>query len=164
MAANIQPMLSININYLNSIPKPVSAWGAQLPHNPRTGIFQLGQKLDREVPTATDDITHEYIHPSVKNQSTAIIEVEENITKNPSLMVSLFPLEEDFRNRWPYVPGQNPPDDLEQEKEDYEGKSLFRTLKEKIGLKEEMQDEGGRPRYEETWIGSLYHKLPFVSN
>ncbi|KAJ8595919.1 hypothetical protein M405DRAFT_929205 [Rhizopogon salebrosus TDB-379] len=78
MAANIGDILSIDVPYIASLPRPVAHWGEQPPHNSRTGIFRFSEEDARELPTTTDNKTCETIHPS------------------------LLPLEEELRKSWPY--------------------------------------------------------------
>ncbi|KAF8576583.1 hypothetical protein K439DRAFT_1640432 [Ramaria rubella] len=161
MASNIESMLSLNLDYLRSIPRPISPWGAQIPHNPKTGMFELSNAVQRSLPTKTDNKTQEYIHHSVTSQHLLLPQLEANISANPELVTSLAPLEERFKNWWPYVPGENQPHDLERERKDEE-KSLLRKAEESVGTNEVMEDEGGRPRYEESWMGSVIQKLQSV--
>ncbi|KIJ45870.1 hypothetical protein M422DRAFT_250653 [Sphaerobolus stellatus SS14] len=158
MAASIEPILSLNIGYLRSIPQPVSAWGPS-----QVCIFGLFRDLRRTLPKETNDVTHEYVHPSVREQATMIAELEEALTAHPEMLLPLLPLEEQFKEWWPYIPGKYKPGDLETEvQKENKGKSIWRIMAEKIGLREMMEDEGGRPRYETNWVGSVYKKLPAV--
>jgi len=111
MVANIQDMLSLDMNYIRSLPDPVAPWGKQPLHDPCTGIFALALENTRKLPTQTDDLTHEKIHPSVLEQDHLSQELRENILKNPSLLCHLLPFEEEMKNNWPYVPGKNVPTD-----------------------------------------------------
>lgn len=54
---------------------------------------------------------HEYIHPSVMHQPVQLPQLELNLKANPALICSLAPLEEKFKDWWPYVPGVNQPPD-----------------------------------------------------
>ncbi|KAF9237321.1 hypothetical protein BU15DRAFT_48796, partial [Melanogaster broomeanus] len=111
MLANIGDMLSVDLKYVASLPDPVAPWGKQHPHDSRTGIFVLAAEYTRQLPTKTDDITHETIHPSVLQQDNIATKLREIIQKNPSLVCDLLPLEEEMRKNWPYVPGKNIPKD-----------------------------------------------------
>ncbi|KIJ21793.1 hypothetical protein PAXINDRAFT_105288 [Paxillus involutus ATCC 200175] len=111
MVANIGDMLSVDLKYIASLPDPVAPWGKQPPHDPRTGIFVLALENTRQLPTKTDDVTHETIHPSVLQQDHLVPQLQQNIQKNPSLVCSLLPLEEEMKKNWPYVPGKNIPKD-----------------------------------------------------
>ena len=88
------------------------------------------------------------------------------VKQNPGLLDTLLPLEEQFKAEWPYVPGQAVPHDEvtkeELESQDLEKRTLLSMAKKAAAdeLKTEtMQDESGRPRYEESWVGSIIHHL-----
>lgn len=100
MVANIGDMLSINIGYIYSLPDPVAPWGELEPHNPRNGIFALSETNIRKLPTITDNITHETIHPSVLRQKALI-------SFDPALLCKLLPLEEELEKKWPYTQGKH---------------------------------------------------------
>ncbi|CCL99034.1 uncharacterized protein FIBRA_01043 [Fibroporia radiculosa] len=100
MAANIGDILSLDEQYLASLSDPVAPWGEQPPHNSAVGIFDFARTHQREVPTATDNITHETIHPSVLHQDIIIPELARNIDANPKLVCSLLPLEEQLKGTW----------------------------------------------------------------
>ncbi|KAL4070904.1 hypothetical protein J3A83DRAFT_4093964, partial [Scleroderma citrinum] len=104
MTANIGDMLSVDLKYIASLPDPVAPWGKQYPHDPSTGIFVLAEKHVRCLPTRTDDITHETIHPSVLDQVRLVPQLAQTIRENPSLVCRLLPLEEEVQKSWPYVP------------------------------------------------------------
>ncbi|KAG1862235.1 hypothetical protein F4604DRAFT_2031375 [Suillus subluteus] len=100
MVANIGDMLSIDIAYIFSLVNPVAPWGEQPPHNPRTGVYVLSKEYVRKLPTVTDDITHETIHPSVLRQ-------KQSISFDPTLVCKLLPLEEELQKKWPYIEGKH---------------------------------------------------------
>ncbi|KAG1749947.1 uncharacterized protein EDB91DRAFT_1046998 [Suillus paluster] len=100
MVANIGDMLSIDFAYIVSLPDPVAPWGEQHPHDPRTGIFSISQANVRKLPTATDNITHETIHPSVLRQKNPI-------SFNHALLCKLLPVEEELQKTWPYIEGKH---------------------------------------------------------
>ncbi|KAG1801667.1 uncharacterized protein HD556DRAFT_899124 [Suillus plorans] len=100
MVANIGDILSIDTAYISSLSDPVAPWGEQPPHDPRTGIFVLSDANVRKLPTVTDDITHETIHPSVLRQ-------KHSISSNPALLCNLLPLEEELQKKWPYIEGKH---------------------------------------------------------
>ncbi|KAH7925206.1 hypothetical protein BV22DRAFT_1129222 [Leucogyrophana mollusca] len=108
MAANIGDMLSVDLKYIAGLPDPSHPWGEQPPHDPRTGIFVLANSVVRQLPTKTDDVTHETIHPSVLEQAHMLPQLKQNIEACPSLVCGLLPLEAEFKNNWPYVPGKHP--------------------------------------------------------
>lgn len=105
MAANIGDMLDLNLGYLMSLPRPVKPWGQLTPHDPLTGVYSLAKTIQRKLPTVTDDITHETVHPSVLEQPHMLPELAENIERNPRLVSSLLPLEEELKRRWTVSPG-----------------------------------------------------------
>lgn len=72
--------------------------------SPLTGVYKVAKTIQRTLPTVTDDITHETVHPSVLEQPHVLPQLAENIERNPSLVCSLQPLEEDIRRRWAVVP------------------------------------------------------------
>lgn len=104
MAANISASISLNAEYLLSLPQPVAPWGEQKPHNPITGIYMLADKVQRTIPTRTDDVTHETIHPSVRAQKTLSPALAADLQDNPGLVCELLPLEEELKKKWPYDP------------------------------------------------------------
>lgn len=55
------------------------------------------------MPTVTDNITHQTVHPSVLQQAVILPALKVNLDKNPSLMWNLLPLEEEQKRLWPYV-------------------------------------------------------------
>lgn len=104
MMANIENMLSVDLKYVASLPDPVAPWGKQAPHDPCTGIFMLAEEHVRNLPTKTDDLTHETVHPSVLEQVRLVPQLVQCIQENPSLVCQLLPLEEEMQKNWPYVP------------------------------------------------------------
>lgn len=80
----------------------------------RTGIFALALENTRRLPTKTDDVTHETIHPSVFEQDHMSPQLRESIQNNPLLVCSLLPLEEEMMRDWPYIPGKNVPMDSKE--------------------------------------------------
>ncbi|KAH9898325.1 hypothetical protein C8Q73DRAFT_641764 [Cubamyces lactineus] len=100
MIANIGDALSFDHNYVISLPRPTARWGTQAPHDSRTGIFALSKEIQRKLPTTTDDVTHEVVHPSVLHQIHLVPELKENIDRNPALVASLLPWEEQVRTHW----------------------------------------------------------------
>ena len=72
--------------------------------SPLTGVYKLAKTIQRTLPTVTDDVTHETVHPSVLEQSHILPQLAENIERNPGLVCSLQPLEEELRRRWAVVP------------------------------------------------------------
>jgi hypothetical protein len=111
MLANIEDILSVDLEYIRSLPDPVFPWGKQPPHDSRTGIFALALENTRRLPTKNDAVTHETIHPSVFEQDHMSPQLRESIQNNPLLVCSLLPLEEEMMRNWPYIPGKNVPTD-----------------------------------------------------
>jgi len=140
--------------------------------SPRTGIFSLTNTITRQLPTFTDNITHETIHPSALKQKDILPQLQANVDKNPALLSRLLPLEQRMREDWPYVPGKYPPRDTKnkQKPSDANRKSIFnsaiqlgqQTLR-KITRTEIMKDAGGGPVYEKNWLGSRADETPFGS-
>ena len=71
------------------------------PFSSRIGIFSIASKINRKLPTATDNVTHEYIHSSVLKQTVQNPTLQEDIKKNPKLVPALLPLEEEVKALWP---------------------------------------------------------------
>ncbi|KAL0951250.1 hypothetical protein HGRIS_007968 [Hohenbuehelia grisea] len=104
MAAHIGDALQLDTKYLLTRPQPVAAWGKQPPHDSRTGLFSLSHKVQRKLPTATDNVTHETIHPSVKEQSSTTPEIQATLNLHPELLCELLPLEAELKYLWQYAP------------------------------------------------------------
>lgn len=65
-----------------------------------SGIFSIAGKIKREIPIRTDEITHETIHLSVLQQLDQNPILVENVRRNPSIIASLLPLEEQVKAIW----------------------------------------------------------------
>ncbi|KZT02647.1 uncharacterized protein LAESUDRAFT_729887 [Laetiporus sulphureus 93-53] len=104
MAAHVGDILALDIDYIASLPDPVAPWGKQRCHNSAVGIFHLAKTIQRELPTAMNDVTHETVHPSVLTRIEPIPELLENIKKDPKLVCSLLPLEEELKKNWRVSP------------------------------------------------------------
>ncbi|KAI6136605.1 hypothetical protein F5141DRAFT_994649 [Pisolithus sp. B1] len=104
MIANIEDMLSVDLKYVARLPDPVAPWGQQPPHDPRTGVFILAKENTRQLPSKTDQTTHETVHPSVLEQVHLVPQLVKNIQANPSLVCRLLPLEEQMKRDWAYDP------------------------------------------------------------
>lgn len=104
MIANVEDMLSVDFKYVASLPDPVAPWGKQRPHDPCTGIFAFAKEHTRQLPSKTDEVTHETVHPSVLNQVHLVPQLVKNIQDNPSLVCGLLPLEERMKRDWAYDP------------------------------------------------------------
>ncbi|KAK0446409.1 uncharacterized protein EV420DRAFT_1276582, partial [Desarmillaria tabescens] len=100
MAANIQDMLSLDMEYLRSVPSPVAPWGAQKPHNPRTGLSSLFFATQRKLPLSIDNVTNETIHLSVLEQAELPSVLADAIAAGNTPVENLLPLEEEFKVKW----------------------------------------------------------------
>lgn len=65
-----------------------------------TGVFALAETIQRAVPTSTDDVTHETIHPSVLHQKKVHPDVSHAVQANPSILWTLLPYEEHVKADW----------------------------------------------------------------
>jgi len=173
MSANIEKLLSLDYEYLATLPTPCYPWGEQAPHDPRTGIFSLANEITRQLPTCTNDVTHEKIHPSVLRQKQILTQLQANINKNPTLICELLPLEKEMRKNWPYVPGKVPHKDAQTEvkSNDSTGTSIFDLVFSKgkqlgqqtyrqITHTEIVKDASG-PVYGKNWLGCHIDETPF---
>ncbi|KIJ26135.1 hypothetical protein M422DRAFT_785320 [Sphaerobolus stellatus SS14] len=163
MVSNIDPMLEIDKEYLDSLPDPVAPWGHQVPHDPITGIFKFALESPREFPTVTDEETQEYIHPSALAQHVVIPELLHNVKTNEALVCELGPIEQHFKDNWPFIEHEL---DDEEKTELHAQESMLHKLhiavekmEKKLGSTEIMVDEGGKPRYQPSWLGSFFHEL-----
>ncbi|KZS95997.1 hypothetical protein SISNIDRAFT_451651 [Sistotremastrum niveocremeum HHB9708] len=166
MAANIDDILSLDLEYLNTLFNPNSPWGAQLPHNPKTGVFTLAETLNRELPKPNDLITHETIHPSVRRQKVMIPAVEQLLKDHPEIEWKLLPFEEAVEKTWPFIPGRNVPagqeatDEVEaQTSEEKTLKSMAKTALEPVHKTTTLHEEGGRPVNVRSTSGSWLRAL-----
>ena len=73
-------------------------------NSPTTGVFALSITSQRPLPTKTDEVTHETIHPSVRHQKELYPKLAQAIDEHPNLIAKLLPLEEELRKNWPYTP------------------------------------------------------------
>lgn len=105
MVANIENIISIDTKYMFSLLQPNAPWGAQKPHDPRTGVFVLSDVMQRQPPTSSNPITHESIHPSVLMQGAISPQLTNALATHPDLVCQLMPLEEQAKQHWTYVPG-----------------------------------------------------------
>ncbi|KAF8585533.1 hypothetical protein K439DRAFT_1652901 [Ramaria rubella] len=162
MASNIEGMLSLDRKYLCGLPRPVAPWGEQLPHDPITGIFKLAFEIQRKLPTETNDITHERIHPSVMCQTVELPSLKAIVKNNHAILAGLLDLDELFKSEWKYVQGQHV-DDSKEGKLELSSQEAMKKSLEKLAQKAEetevMTDEGGRPRYTDSWLGSIIREI-----
>lgn len=68
--------------------------------SPREGIYRLTWPIHRRIPTSTNNITHETIHPSVRQQKNLLQSIKDDIEKNPNLVCSLTDLEDRVKSHW----------------------------------------------------------------
>lgn len=75
-------------------------------------------------------------------------------------------MEERMRKAWNYIPREEDHDEKECDVEDASQNEMMKSLQKmaKESVKGEMQsevmvDEGGRPRYQESWIGAIVHEI-----
>ncbi|KAH9944322.1 uncharacterized protein BXZ73DRAFT_96809 [Epithele typhae] len=100
MVAEIQDALSIDFSYLSSLPTPTAPWGALPFHPPLVGIYSYAKTKERPLPTVTDDVTHEVIHPSVLEQPSPELQLKQHLMENPDLVHQLLPWEANVRVAW----------------------------------------------------------------
>ncbi|KAI0375074.1 hypothetical protein BV20DRAFT_934232 [Pilatotrama ljubarskyi] len=172
MIANVGDALSFDYDYVISLPRPTAAWGAQPPHDSRTGIFAVSKEIQRKLPTATDDVTHEVIHPSVLQQVQLVPNLRETIDSNPSLIAPLLPWEEQVKAHWATKLGTAHPRVLQAEERVQEDEShhhRHQTPHQDDSFKHKLIDSvkhlklGGRSEghsdvhseYVQTWIGKV---------
>ncbi|KAG7099108.1 hypothetical protein E1B28_000981 [Marasmius oreades] len=125
MVAHVSDILSTDLSYLACLSHPVAPWGAQEPHDPLTGIFSLSLTTERTLPTSSNNVTHESIHPSVLQQQKLNPAIQSLIEKHPELVCSLLPLEEELRAEWPYKPEEA---DIKDDKNDSKANGMVASL------------------------------------
>ncbi|EAU93126.2 hypothetical protein CC1G_12661 [Coprinopsis cinerea okayama7 len=103
MAAHVGDILAIDTEYLFHLPQPVAEWGKQVPHDSKSGIFLLAQRIQRELPRQLGGPHHEYIHPSVLEQESHYKALKHVLDKLPGIVCPLLPLEEELKQNWPYT-------------------------------------------------------------
>jgi uncharacterized protein (DUF2235 family) len=174
MAAQVADILSLDNERLITMPDPCYPWSEQPPHDPRTGIFSMAYKITRQLPTVTDDITHETVHPSASKQAHLLPQLKANIEKNPALVCELLPLEKQMKEKWSYVPGVCPPQDVktEQKADDGSQQSLLNRALQKgrqlgqyaiheLTHTEIMKNPAGEPVYEKSYLARHIDETPF---
>ncbi|TBU45101.1 hypothetical protein BD309DRAFT_860932 [Dichomitus squalens] len=100
IVANIEDALSLDFDYIASLPNPGKPWGTEPPHNPLVGIYSLAKSIQRKLPTQTDDITHEVIHSSVLEQKQVVPELRKVLDANPAIVATLLPWETKMKEYW----------------------------------------------------------------
>ncbi|KAF7306890.1 DUF2235 domain-containing protein [Mycena indigotica] len=150
MAANVGDHLSLDYKYLGSLPQPAYPYGEQPPHDPRTGIFALSHKLQRKIPTQTNNVTHETIHASVLQQRTLSEVVDVDIVTHSHLVPPLLPLEDALRKHWASLGPPNSDDTA----------SLQQHVKHIVThTNTGLATESGQRIHENNWLGRLLHEV-----
>jgi len=164
LAGQIGHILALDLVYLASLLEPVAPWGCQRPHDPTSGIFTLADEIKRPLPTSTDNITHETIHPSVLFQSDILPEPQIDIVKHPDIIAELTPIEKQLKDKWPYHP-ENAIVQAYKAKASVQtksptllakvaevGQTMGKKVLERTVKKEAMISQSGHPVYESTWL------------
>lgn len=103
MVANLikYNLLSINEEYLETLPFPQAGWGEQAPHDPRKGVMSKTIKTVRKFPTEWDPTSMETIHPSVAFQKQLEPELASIFKADGCKLVEkLLPFEVKMRDKW----------------------------------------------------------------
>ncbi|PIL31891.1 hypothetical protein GSI_06595 [Ganoderma sinense ZZ0214-1] len=100
MIANVQDALSLDFEYILSLPRPDKPWGTQPPHNPLVGIYSVVESIQRILPTETNDVTHEVIHSSVLDQAKVVPELKAILDAHPNIVAPLEPWEAIAKTQW----------------------------------------------------------------
>lgn len=134
----------------------------------KTGIYALGRTQLRKLPTATDQLTHEWIHPSVLEQeSIQPDDLKVIFKKNPKIIAEYLPLENEVRRTWPFDPARaKAVQASSNEKHQDENTGVVASAKDalkKVGVKatdkllksERARTESGEPVYDESWLSRM---------
>ncbi|KAJ7706225.1 hypothetical protein B0H17DRAFT_919570, partial [Mycena rosella] len=149
MAANVEDHLALDYKYLGSLPHPSAQWGAQPPHDPATGIYALAHKIQRTLPTETDNITHETIHRSVLEQSSLYPQLASDLSAHPQLVGPLLPLEDALRRHWPALtPTVND-----------SSSPLTDAVQHATGKDTGLTTEAGKRVREKNWLGKIVGEI-----
>ncbi|KAI9069965.1 hypothetical protein FKP32DRAFT_1558689, partial [Trametes sanguinea] len=171
MISNLGDALSFDYDYVISLPRPTTHWGAQPPHDSRTGIFALSKEIQRKLPTVTDNVTHEVIHSSVLQQLHLVPDLKDIINHNPDIVAPLLAWEERVKTHWELKLAQNPPPAVQaaepleriQEKEsrhqhDEHHSSLLHKLADSVKHLKNGSHEGNsdiHAQYVHNWVGRV---------
>ncbi|PSS37677.1 hypothetical protein PHLCEN_2v501 [Hermanssonia centrifuga] len=136
---NVSDALSLDLGYLASLPDPVKPWGELQPHNSMTGIYSIANSIQRTIPTTTNDITHETIHPSVLKQRQLKPELLQDVQNNPALIWTLLPLEEQMKDNWQVKRAMTA-----SEESGDNAKKSHRTLKHILHTAQEVAKDGSQ--------------------
>ncbi|KAK0198036.1 hypothetical protein F5146DRAFT_1131014 [Armillaria mellea] len=90
MAANVQDMLSLDMEYLRSVPSPIAPWG----------LASLFFATERKLPLCMDNITNETIHSSVLEQAELPSALVDAVAAGHTVVEDLLPLEVEFKTKW----------------------------------------------------------------
>lgn len=135
----------------------------------------MAYTITRQLPTATDKITHETVHPSVIKHMKLLPQLKANIEKNPALICELLDPENQLKQKWPYIPGNNSPKDakisttsdgstksfLSRALE--RGKTLGQHALRGLTHTEIMKNASGEPVYEPNGLARHVDEAPFGS-
>ncbi|KAJ7125623.1 hypothetical protein C8R43DRAFT_712084 [Mycena crocata] len=149
MAANLEEHLSLDYSYLGSLPRPSAPWGAQPPHDPATGIFALAHQIQRTLPTDTNNVTHESIHPSVLHQGSVYATLGVQLSEHPNLVAPLLPLEENLRRHWLNLPPAEHDPSL----------ALSGAVRHAAEKDTGLTTEAGEPVREKNWLGKIAQEI-----
>lgn len=139
-------------------------------YSPTTGVFSLATTIQRQLPTTTNNVTHETIHPSVLKQVHLYLDLKDDIDKHPQLICTLTPLEEEMKANWPYKPGQHPAHDVATQAAAHSNNEMLEEVTEvvtKLGRDvlshitrkgTGIATESGKRVYEKNWLGDLADK------
>ncbi|KAI0825059.1 hypothetical protein BC628DRAFT_1375260 [Trametes gibbosa] len=169
MISNIGDDLSFDYDYIVSLPRPTTVWGTQPPHDSRTGIFELSKEIQRKLPTATNDITYEFIHSSVVPQSNTVSDLQDILNQNPGLVAPLLPWEAQVKTHWEKKFAQMPQSKFQTEERAQEdasrdhrhqhGSVFHRAVDAmkhlKAGNHTEARDSDVHARDVQGWIGKV---------
>ncbi|KAG0145540.1 hypothetical protein CROQUDRAFT_658458 [Cronartium quercuum f. sp. fusiforme G11] len=96
-------LLSVNVDYVLSIPSPKLPWGELKPHDPRSkGWMALSAATVRPLPEKFNESTQELYHPSVYARK----DLDHNkifrhaLSEESSLVTKLLPLEIELKSQW----------------------------------------------------------------
>lgn len=89
-------------------------------------MYRLAKTIQRPLPDADDDITHETIHPSVLLNEQNSVRISEHLAKHPGLVAKLLPLEQEIKAFWPT---SNTMHTKEEKKEESAGVMLLHMAK-----------------------------------
>jgi len=103
MMANVEDIVAIDTKYLFSLLQPNASWGAQAPHDSKTGIFSLADTIQRQIPISFNPVTHESIHPSILEQGVILPQLKSTLATYPDLIGQLMPLEQQAKQQWPHI-------------------------------------------------------------